>query len=345
MMATHRHFTSDNGSGVHPKVFAWLEKANRGHAAAYGDDPLTGQAVQLFRTHFGESVRPYFVLTGTAANVIALKSVMDSFEAVICADSAHLQRDECGAPEKFLGGKLLLVSGREGKLTIDSIRPLLRESRMVHRVQPKVVSISQCTEWGTVYSLQEVRELAEFCHANGLLLHLDGARLCNAAAALNRSLKEITADLGVDLLSFGGTKNGLMMAEAVVMLNPQLGDKTPFYRKQGMQLASKMRFVAAQFIAYLEGDLWRQNALHANRMARELAERAARIQGIEITLPVQTNAVFARLPDPWIPRLQERCPFHLWDSNNGVVRWMTSFDSTEEDIEDFIQHIREVAGG
>lgn len=257
---TQRYFISDNAAGIHPEVMAMLERAGRGHAIAYGNDPITEQALQLFKQHFGAQTETFFVLTGTAANVIALQSIMSSFEAVICADCAHLHRDECGAPEKFLGSKMLLAQTQQGKLSVATVAPLLRGTAMVHRVQPKVLSITQCTEWGTVYTPEEIKSLADFCHEHGLLLHMDGARLSNAAARLDISLKEMTADIGVDVLSFGGTKNGLLAAEAIVFFDPDLAKKTGFYRKQGMHLASKMRFISAQFLALLSGDLWRKNA-------------------------------------------------------------------------------------
>ncbi|ADE16517.1 Threonine aldolase [Nitrosococcus halophilus Nc 4] len=340
---TKCHFVSDNAAGVHPEVMAMMAKASRGHAIAYGNDPFTKQALQLFKQHFGTQTETFFVLTGTAANVIALQSVMASFEAVICADCAHLHRDECGAPEKFLGSKVLVAKTHQGKLSVETVAPLLRGMDIVHRAQPKVLSITQCTEWGTIYTSEEIQTLADFCHEHGLLLHMDGARLSNAAARLNLSLKEITGDVGVDLLSFGGTKNGLLAAEAIVFFDPELAKNAPFYRKQGMHLVSKMRFVSAQFLALLSDDLWRRNAQHANGMAALLAERLGNIAQVEIIAPVETNGVFARIPSPWVPRLQQHYAFAVWDPASTVVRWMTSFDTTAEEVRNFERKIQDVS--
>lgn len=317
-----------------------LQVASAGHAPAYGGDQVTRNAEQLFRQHFGESARSYLVGTGTAANVIGLRSVTDSYHSIIAADCSHLHWDECGALERFTGCKLLLAKTRHGKIDPDGIAPHLRDTDMVHRAQPKVVSISQCTELGTVYSIEELRRLAEFCHGHDLLLHVDGARLCNAAVALDATLAQLTSEVGVDLLSFGGTKNGLLAAEAIVVLRPAIAEQVEFYRKQGMQLTSKMRFVAAQLVALLQGELWRENASHSNAMARLLADQVEGIEQIDIVHPVQTNVVFARIPQAWVATLQQHCQFHVWDSHQCIVRWMTSFDTTEEDIEAFTRLLR-----
>ena len=297
MVNMARHLISDNASGVHHDVLRMIEAANVGHAVGYGEDEYTRQAQELFRSHFGETARAYLVATGTAANVVALQSVTQSFEAVICADTAHLHRDECGAPEKILGSKVLVVPALHGKITIEAIQPLVRDTQRVHQVQPKVVSISQPTEYGTVYTPGEVRSLAEFCHHRGLFLHVDGARLSNVAAALERTLHDVTTALGVDLLSFGGTNNGLLAAEAVVFLTPACGQHAEFYRKQSLHLLSKMRFVFVQFIALLQSDLWLENAHHANAMAKLLAANASKVPGVHITQPPEMNAVFARIPE------------------------------------------------
>lgn len=338
-----RHLASDNGSGIHPEVLAAITEANRGHVLAYGADPVTARAEALFRRHFGDTARVAFVTTGTAANVIGLRAVTDSFQAVICADSSHLYRDECGAPEKFLGSKLIPARSVDGRLAPAAIEPLLVDNDMVHRVQPRVVSISQCTELGTLYSLAEMRALADLCHARGLLLHVDGARLANAAAALGCTLAELSTEVGVDLLSFGGSKNGALAAEAVVILGDGLAPNLAFHRKQGMQLSSKMRFVAAQFVALLDGDLWLRSARHANRMAALLADQASRVPGVELAAPQATNAVFARLPAAVTRRMQRQVHFHVWDPATGVVRWMTSFDTTEDDIHRFVALLTEAA--
>ena len=343
LSTAQRHFISDNASGIHPEVMGMLDKVNNGHMSSYGNDAVTEEVVQVFQKHFGSNAQPWLMLTGTAANVIGLQSVLSSYEAVVCADCAHLHRDECGAPEKFIGSKLLIAPTVQGKLTVDSIRPLLRDTAMVHRAQPRVVSISQCSEWGTVYTLDEIKTLANFCHNNNLLLHMDGARLCNAAVALDCSLKEVTTDAGVDLLSFGGTKNGLLGAEAIVFLNSDIGEKAGFYRKQGMQLASKMRFIAAQLIALLEKDLWQRNASHANAMAKALAHSVNKIVGVEIVIPVETNVVFAKIPPQWVEPLQKEYYFAVWDSASSTVRWMTSFDTTLDDIKSFTQALEKLA--
>lgn len=337
-----RHFLSDNAAGAHPAVLRALERANPGHAVAYGEDPVTAEAEALFRRHFGDGARAFVVLTGTGANVLALQSLVRSFEAVVAAEQSHLHRDECGAPEKFLGGKILLAKSRFGKIGPEDVRPLLADGKPVHRVQPKVLSISQSTEWGTVYSPDEVRALSALCRDEGLLLHVDGARLCNAAVHLGMGLREATADLGVDVVSFGGTKNGLLGAEAVVFLSGTGAEAFPFHRKQGMQLISKMRFVSAQFVAMLEGDLWRTNAEHANAMAARLAEEARAVNGVEVVAPVEANAVFARLPRPWIAPLREYAAFHVWEPRDSIVRWVTSFDTDEEDVRGFVDRLRAI---
>jgi len=336
------YFISDNASGVHPEVFAALSKANRGHAAAYGQDACTERATEILRKQFGSRVEVLFALTGTGANVIALQSVLRSHEAVICADCAHMHRDECGAPEKFTGAKLLPAPTSAGKLWPDAIRPLLRDTSKVHRVQPRIVSVSQCTEWGTVYTVAELRALADFCHDHGLLLHMDGARLSNAAVSLGISLKEASAGCGVDILSFGGTKNGLMAAEAVLFFEPQLAGAAAFARKQAMQLCSKMRFVAAQFEALLDGGLWQRNASHANAMAARLAAAVEGIEAVQLVMPVETNAVFARMAPALVTELQSSVVFAVWDSAQSIVRWMTSFDTTANEVDYFAERIRDV---
>ncbi len=337
-----RHFISDNASGVHPEVLAAIAAANEGHAVAYGHDGHTERAQSVFRRHFGEQVEILFALTGTGANVLALQSVLHSYQAIICADCSHLHRDECGAPEKFIGSKLLVAPTHKGKLTPEFIAPLLADTRTVHRAQPRVVTLSQCTEWGTVYNVAELTALAEFCHANNLLLHVDGARLCNAAVALDLPLKALTGDCGVDLLSFGGTKNGLIGAEAVVFFDPALAQFAAFYRKQAMQLASKMRFIAVQLETLLSEDLWHRNARHANAMSARLAKAIADIDDVNVVMPVETNVVFPQLPPDRIAKLQSVATFAVWNTPQSIVRWMTSFDTTEEDVDRFADHIRKV---
>jgi len=335
------HFASDNCAGIHPEVLQAIADANRGHVPSYGHDPLTLQAEQLFRDHFGPGARAYLVGNGTAANVLGLQSVTRPHQAVICAEGAHIHVDECGAPERFTGCKLLPVSTPDGKLRPQDLDPLLHGVGDEHRVQPRVVSITQATELGTLYRAAEIRALADWSHRHGLLLHLDGARICNAAVALDLPFRAFTADAGVDLVSFGGTKNGLMGAEAVVFLTDAPAD-FPWIRKQGMQLASKMRFLAAQLIALLGGDLWRRNAGHANRMAALLGTRLAEVPGITLTQPVEANGVFARVPSRHIAALQERGLFHVWNPATSEGRWMTAWDTTEEDVARFTEAVREL---
>ena len=284
-------------------------------------------------------------MNGTGANVTALAALTRPFEAVICTDCAHINVDECGAPERVAGCKLLPVTAPDGKLTPEAIVSCLSGRGDEHNAQPRVVSLTQATETGTVYSQKEVCELADIAHANGMLVHMDGARICNAAAALGTSLREITHDAGVDVLSFGGTKNGLMCGEAVVFFNPDLAEDYRYYRKQATQLASKMRFIAVQFTALLEGNLWLENAAHANRMAAILAESVQDIPGVEIVLPVESNAVFATIKKEMVPSLMEHSYFYMTksDSQTPVARWMTSWKTTEENVHDFAAVVKKTA--
>ena len=263
-------FASDNYSGAHPLIIEAIQKANSGHASAYGTDEYTARAIKKFKEHFGKDVDVYFVYNGTGANVLGLKAVTESFNSIICAETAHLNVDECGAPERFTGCKLLTVPTNDGKISVEKLKRHVYGFGDQHHAQPKVMSITQPTELGTLYTLKEVEDLGDYAHENGMLLHVDGARLSNAAASFNKSLKAITFDLGVDVLSFGGTKNGMMFGEAVIFRNKELSKEFAFIRKQGMQLASKMRFISAQFEELLSNDLWLKNAQHSNRMARIL---------------------------------------------------------------------------
>jgi threonine aldolase len=343
-MSTQRHFASDNNAGVHPEVLAAIQAANTGHVLAYGHDSGTERVAELFRQHFGPSARPWLVFTGTAANVLGLQALTQPYHAVICADGAHINVDECGAPERFTGCKLIPVPAPDGKIGPPDILKLLGGRGDEHRVQPRVVSISQSTELGTVYTIAELESLAATCHQHGLLLHVDGARLANAAVALDSPLDRITTWAGVDVVSFGGTKNGLMAAEAVVFLNGLDPIDMPFLRKQGMQLGSKMRFLAAQFEALLGTDLWQRNASQANRMARLLAEQVQPSPGVQITRPVEANGVFARIPSEHIPTLQQVAWFYVWDQASSEVRWMTAWDTTEADVERFAAAVRRILG-
>jgi threonine aldolase len=336
-----RGFASDNNATVHPEVLEAIAAANVGHASGYGHDPLTARVEDLFRRHFGEQARTFLVFNGSAANVLCMRAACQRWQAVICADTAHVNVDECGAPEMVAGVKLLIAPEQEGKLTPEAVARLITRVGDEHAAQPRLLTISQSTELGTVYTLSEVRALVELAHSHGLLVHVDGARLSNAAAALDLPLRALTTDAGVDLVSFGGTKNGLLGGEAVVLLRPELADEFAFIRKQSLQLASKMRFLAAQFQALLEGDLWLRCASHANAMAAKLAQALGDVPGLQVTRPVQANAVFALLPKDVTPALQERFPFYVWDEHTGEVRWMCSWDTTDEDIERFAATVRE----
>jgi threonine aldolase len=326
-------FASDNWSGVHPEVLDAIIDANRDHVPSYGEDPLTARAVELFKRHFGADSEVLIALNGTGANVVGLQSLLRPFEAVICAETAHICVDECGAPERFLGSKLIGVATEHGKLTPELVAAARDGVDDVHRVQPKVVSITQATEVGTCYRVEEIRALADWAHEHDMWLHLDGARLSNAASFLGVELGELGARAGVDMLSFGGTKNGAMNAEAVVSFRPETHGSLPYIRKQSMQLGSKMRFVSAQFIALLQGDLWHRNATHANRMAQRLAEGIVGVPGVAVAHPVEANGVFAALPADVIEPLKRRHPFHVWEEVTGTVRWMASFDTSEEDVD------------
>lgn len=336
-----RGFASDNNAGVHPEMLRAMTDANVGHTVAYGDDPYTAEAMETFKRHFGEGIEVFFVFNGTAANVLSLKAATQSHHAVICADTAHIHVDECGAPERFTGCKLLAVPTAHGKLDPRTIRPFLQGFGFEHHAQPRVISITQPTELGTLYSIKEIRAISDLASEYGMVLHMDGARLANAAAALNTPLKALTADAGVDVLSFGGTKNGMMFGEAVVFFDPNLAKDFKYLRKQGMQLGSKMRFIAAQFQTLLDGNLWLENARHANRMAALLAEGIRDIPGIALTQRTETNGVFARVPAEHIPALQEKSFFYTWNEATAEVRWMTSFDTTESDVAQFAALVRQ----
>lgn len=333
---THASFASDNNSGVHPRVMQALAQANAGHCVAYGDDPHTRRAEALFAEAFGPGARVFFVYNGTGANAAALAALVQPWQAVICCASAHINVDECGAPERFTGAKLYAEPGQDGRIGPEAIDRHLHCLGFQHHSQPGAVSLTQATELGTVYTPDEIRAVADRAHAHGLAVHMDGARLANAAAALGCSLREASFDAGVDVLSFGGTKNGLMFGEAVVFADPGRTRAFPYIRKQSMQLHSKMRFVAAQYAALLEDGLWLANAQNANAMARRLAEGAAALPGVEIARPVQTNAVFARIPPAAARALLEHHFFYIWDEPTCEARWVASFDTTPADVDAFL---------
>jgi threonine aldolase len=347
-MQPARSFASDNNAGIHPEILKAIASVNQGHVVGYGDDPYTQSAIMRFHEHFGADIEVFFVFNGTAANVLSLKALTESYHAIVCAESAHIYTDECGAPEKFTGCKLLPIATEDGKLTVDDVRQTYHGVGDQHHVQPRVVSITQATEMGTVYQPDQVRVLAQFAHQHNMFLHVDGARIANAAASLGLSLREATRDLGVDVLSFGGTKNGLMGAEAVVFFDKKLIENNNlrqnflYVRKQGMQLASKMRFIAAQMEALLSDDLWQKNARHSNAMAKLLEKQLDQIPEVKIVYKVEANGVFAQIPKHVIPKLQERYFFYVWNEEQGVVRWMCSFDTTEKDIKDFTKFLGKV---
>ena len=337
-----RGFASDNNSGIHPQILKAIEAANTGHSIGYGDDPWTEEAIALFKKEFGDEIEVLMVLTGTGANILGIQSSVQSFHSVLCAETAHIQTDECGAPEKFTGSKLIPIATQNGKLTPYQIEKHLHGFGFEHHSQPGLISITQVTELGTVYSVEEIRVLAELAHSHGMFLHMDGARISNAAISLGLPFKTFTKDAGVDILSFGGTKNGMMIGEAVLYLNPALSEHSKYFRKQAAQLYSKMRFVGAQFVPYLRDEIWKTNATHSNKMAKLLESEISRIKGIEITQLVEANGVFALVPKSIIPKLQEEYFFYTWDESRGEVRWMTAFDTSEKDVLNFAKLLRKL---
>lgn len=338
-MKTKKSFASDNYSGVHPIILEAIAKCNRGHAPAYGEDSYTSSAISRFQEHFGDTIDVYFVFNGTGANIVALKTLLRPYHSVICAQTSHIVQDECGAPEQLIGCKLVSIETPDGKITAGQVQNAITHVGDQHHSQPGAVSITQATEYGTVYTPDEIRQIARVAREHGLYLHLDGARICNAAASLGCSLREITFDAGVDVVSFGGTKNGMMYGEAVLFANRKMAQEAKYIRKQSLQLGSKMRFVAAQFKSLLSHGLWLENAMQANRMAQLLAHRIAAIPAIEITQRVDANSVFAIVPPEIVPALQKEFPFYVWDEKKSEVRWMCSFDTVPEDIAHFVSSI------
>ena len=341
-MEKPRGFASDNNAGVHPLIINAINKVNTGHTIGYGDDEYTGSAIMKFSEIFGDEARVFFVFIGTAANVLGLTATTRSWNSVICAETSHIHEDECGAPENYSGCKLLPLHTTDGKIFVKDIRSQMYGIGFEHHSQPKIVSLTQSTELGTVYTVDEIKEIADYAHNNNMLVHMDGARIANAAVHLGLKFREFTIDAGVDILSFGGTKNGMMYGEAVVFFQPYLAENFKYIRKQGMQLASKMRFIAAQFEAYLTDGLWYKNAKHANDMAQLLASEIKKIPGITIEQKVESNGIFARVPKEIIPELQQEYFFYVWDEETSVVRWMTSFDTTKDDIIGFTSLLRKL---
>ncbi|MCC6278648.1 MAG: low specificity L-threonine aldolase [Oligoflexia bacterium] len=335
-----RSFASDNNSGVHPEVMSAMEAANGDHVVAYGDDPVTDQAEQKFQSVFGADTEVYFVFNGTAANVLSLMSCCPSYGAIVASSTAHLAHDECGAPEKHLGSKVIQVPHRDGKIAVDDLEAVMVGFGDAHRVQPKVLSLTQATEMGSVYQPGEIQSLVKVAKKYGLLVHMDGARISNAAVSLGLNLRQATKDLGIDILSLGGTKNGLMGAEAVVFFNSQLSRNFQFLRKQSMQLASKMRFLSAQFLAFFENDLWKRNATHANQMAKKLGQMIVDIPGAQLARPVEVNSCFVRMSSSAIEKLQKEFFFYVWEPQYNEIRLMTSFDTTDSDLVKLTEAIR-----
>lgn len=338
-----RAFASDNYAGAHPEVLAAIGEANADHAVSYGADPWTAKAMELIRERFGSSAQPWLVFNGTAANVLSLGAMTRSWECVVTPDTSHLHVDEAAAPERMAGVKLLTVATPEGKLSPAQIEPLLARQGDEHAPQVRVVSIANSTELGTVYGVDELRAIADVAHANGLLVHIDGSRLANAAVALDASLADITTAIGADAVSLGLTKNGALGVEAVVFLRDPAPEGFAWMRKQHAQLASKMRFLSAQVVAMLGDDLYLRSAAHANAMAALLARSVTAIPGIAITRPVHANAVFATLPRALADAVRPDFPFYTWDESTGEVRWMCSWDTTEEDISAFIAALQGAA--
>lgn len=337
-----RSFASDNNSGIHPLVLDAVIKANDNHAAAYGDDLWTEKATVKIKEVFGDNAEPFFVFNGTGANSVALQAITQSYNSILCATTAHINVDECGAPGRLSGCALVPIETKDGKLTPELIQPHLHNFGFCHHSQPKAVYISQASELGTVYTINEVKAIADLLHSYGMFLHMDGARLANACVYLGCSMKEVTVDAGVDILSFGGTKNGMMMGEAVISFHPEITAALPYIRKQSTQLASKLRYMSAQYIPYLENDLWRKNAEHANNCAQRLAAVLGEFPQIKMTQKVETNQLFFTLPEEPLKKLLEKYFFYIWDESKNEARFVTSWDTTLEDIESMEASLREV---
>ena len=342
-MALNVKFGSDNHSGVHPKVMDEIQKANKGFEIAYGDDQYTARAVKKFKEIFGKEIDVYFVCNGTAANILGLKTVTESFNSIICAETAHLNVHECCGPEKFTGCKLTTIPTKDGKLTPELIKPYLLGFGDVHMAQPRVISITQTTELGTVYTPDELKKLTKFAHENNLLVHVDGARLSNAAVYLDVNIRKITVDAGIDVISFGGTKNGMMFGETVIFKDKKLAKNFDFYRKQGMHLTSKMRFISAQFLGFFADNVWIENAKHANKMAQLLYKELRKIPDIKITQKVESNMVYAIIPKNILDPLRKKYYFHVFEEKLCEARLMCSYNTTEKDIYDLVKAIKELA--
>jgi threonine aldolase len=336
-----RGFASDNNAGVHPEILKEIMSVNIGHVHGYGSDIYTEEALNIFKEQLGSNTETFFVFTGTAANVLSLTAVTRSWNSIITASTAHLEQDECGAPEKFTGSKVLVVDTSDGKINASQIEKHMHGIDFEHHSQPKVISVTQSTEMGTVYTASEIKAIADFAHSRGMLLHMDGARIANASVSLNLPFKAFTTDTGVDILSFGGTKNGMMFGEAICFLKPGLSKDFKYIRKQGMQLASKMRFISAQYISYFHDDLWKRCAAHSNTMARIMADRLMQVEGVKITQSVQSNGIFVIMPSDVAERIRTQFFFYPWNEKTSEYRLMTSWDTNEEDIEGFVKLLSE----
>ncbi len=341
-MTVNYEFGSDNHSGIHPEIMKEIESINKDYFVAYGEDRYTEKTKERIKEHFGKDIDIYFVCNGTAANILGLKTITESFNSIFCAYNAHLNVHECCGPEKFIGCKIETIKTNDAKLTVELLEPRIVGFNDPHMAQPKVVSITQASEYGTVYTPNEIKKIADFAHKNNMFLHMDGARLCNAAAFLDVSLADITKNVGVDVLSFGGAKNGMMFGDAVIFFDKNLSKNFEFIRKQGMQLTSKMRYISAQFNAFFTEDLFLRNAKHANSMAQLLYEEIKDIPKLEITQKVQANAIFAKFNKKYNKDLLKEYFFHVFDEHTNEVRWMCSFNTTKNDILKFSKTIKKI---
>ncbi|HRO42269.1 MAG TPA: low specificity L-threonine aldolase [Flavipsychrobacter sp.] len=340
-----KSFASDNYAGVLPEIMEALQKANHDHAISYGNDTLTNRVRKFFKEIFEADVEVLFVLNGTGANVLSISSATQTFNSVLCADISHFYNDESSAPETFTGCRFFpITSNQHGKLDVAALEKKIIRKDDIHFAQPQVITVTQSTEYGTVYTPEHLSEISTLAKDHDLYFHVDGSRFFNAAARLNCSLKEISTDVGIDILSLGGTKLGMMYGEAVVVFNKKLAEYIFYKQKQVMQLASKTRFIAAQYEALLKNDLWKKPATHANLMAKKLCEAISKVRKVRVTMPVEANVVFAILPHEWIAPLQQKFPFYVWNESTNEVRLMCSFDNTEDDINDFSAALSELNG-
>jgi len=337
-----RSFASDNNSGIHPQIIQAIIDANQGHAVGYGDDVWTSRADTVFRKIFGEDVQPYYVFNGTGSNATALQAMTCSFNSIICASTAHIYSDECGAPAKATAAVLKPLITPDGKLTPELIATELHGLGVQHHSQPKVVSVSQSTEMGTIYSAEELKTICDFAHSHNLYVHMDGSRLANACVNQGIGLRELSRDCGVDMLSIGGTKNGMMMGEAVVSFLPEWNESLLYYRKQSAQLYSKMRFISAQYIAYFNDDLWLKNAKHSNAMAEYLAKQIRDLPGVNFTQKVEVNSLFLILPKEAIVKMLEHYFFYMWDEDTDEIRLVCSWDTTQADVDAFVERLKKI---